>query len=269
MKLQATDKDDNLFDFNKFHIFKESNVKVRTNIQKRLGKDGGLVTGDRRVDPRTIRVTRDFASGCEGSESRDSQYRAVLNDIYQFFRADRSPHYLEDTDELLRAEIALQEIGNDYKSKGLERRIGTLSLSFRMPCSAWEDLNEIEVVNATGSPLASDDTINLNVSSIMEVYPVISITTDAPTPDFVLSNESNGGAISIGTNGFIPGTTLTMDSIKGRIELDDGVSVSEISHALADGYGFLFLMPGQNVIKYNSAFGNINISIKYRGRYTY
>jgi phage-related protein len=237
-----------------------SSYKRRVGMQKRYGNDGAVPTGDQKVD------SRDLTLSYEPTSENDTNYLNTVNQIIGFFRTDLTPFYLVDTDNNKRTEIVLKSATDEADSEGLEYRIGKNKLEFEMVDGHWEDEDETIVYSPTGG-LADGDSITINIPSYVECYPVIEIIPYETNTDFTIRNILTGAAFVLGSSSFVVGTKFIVNSKTGTIYLDDGTTQTEMSSALADGSGFIKLIPGDNEIQYSSAFGAVDIEITYRERY--
>jgi phage-related protein len=241
-------------------ILSISSYKRRVGMQKRYGKDGAVPTGDQMVD------SRDLSLAYQPVSDNDTDYLDAVNEIIGFFRTDLTPFYLIDIDNNKRTEIILKSATDEADAEGLEYRVGKNKLEFEMVDGHWEDEDETVVYSPTGG-LADGDSIIINIPSYVECYPIIKISPTETNTDFTIRNLLTGAAFVLGSASFVVGTEFIIDSQLGTIYLDDGTTMTEMSSALADGSGFIKLIPGNNEIQYSSAFGEVDVEISYRERY--
>lgn len=239
-----------------------SAYKRRTAVQKRYGKDGGVQTGDQMADTRDITITY------EPTYQTDAAYLAFVNEIVGFFNPDYSPFYLVDTDNDRRCEVSLNRAVDDAHTEGLELRIGKNSIALEMLDAHWEDNTETVVSSPTGG-IATGGTITVNNNSYSDCYPVFVITPEAINTDFTIKNNTTGAQFTLGSSAFVPGAEFEVDCKNGTIYLTVGGARTEMSSALADGSGFIKLVPGDNEIEYSSVFGDVEVEITYRRRYVF
>jgi phage-related protein len=160
----------------------------------------------------------------------------------------------------------LNSATDDAEKEGLEWRIGKNNLKFEMLDAFWEDNTETIIYSPTGG-MANGDSLIIDNDSYIECYPIIRITPYEINSDFTIRNITTGAAFIIGSGSFVPGSEFIIDSQKGTIYLESSGSQIEMSSALADGSGFIKLIPGENEIQYSSVFGEVDIEIEYRRRY--
>lgn len=237
-----------------------SAYKRRTGVQKRYGKDGGVATGDQMAD------SRDITLQYQPVADDDLTYIDTVNEIIGFFRQDLAPFYLVDTDNDRRTEIILNSATDDPDKEGLEYRVGKNTLKLEMLDAFWEDNTENVVSSPTGG-LVSGDILTVDNDSYIECYPVITITPYEINTDFTIRNITTGAAFILGSNSFVPGSQFVVDSQTGEITLELSGSSIEMSSALADGSGFIKLVPGENQIQYSSVFGEVDVEVTFRRRY--
>lgn len=233
--------------------------KRRVNLEERYNRDGGEVTGDRKVSPRTIRFSFDVV------EQSDTEYVKIMNDIIGVFQEEKHPVYLHDIGGDRRTRVELQEIAERPSRQGLEKRIGQGDLVLTMSESYWENITE-SLVDSDSNGLSSGEKLGITNNSSVVGYPIITVMPFESNSEFTLKNEQTGALLTIGNGGFTVGTHIVIDSVEGTIKLFDGDDVTEISASLANGSGFIILLPGLNEITYTSAFGSIDLEIKFRER---
>lgn len=260
MNLKFVDSLGNEYALSKNFKISISAYKRRTGVQKRYGKDGGVATGDQMAD------SRDISFQYEPVRQTDTTYIDSINELIGFFRMDRAPFYLVDTETNRRTEIVLKQATDEPSVEGTERRIGKNKIDFEMIDAFWEDNDEISFSSPTGG-MATGDSLTIDNTSYIECYPVITITPYETNTDFTIRNAVTGAAVTLGSNAFVPGTSFEIDSQSGTIYLITSSSRMEMSSALADGSGFIKLVPGENEIQYTSVFGDVDIEISYRRRY--
>lgn len=236
-------------------------LKPRITPQKRYGRPGAKLMGDRQEDSRTATLKKTV------SAKTDELFYNELNTFYAMFDPASAPCYLEDTQNSRRMLIELSGLDSRAKSEGTEMRVEDVTASVIVPEVFWEGINQIEVVSESGGLANNETLVVTNPSKKIVCYPVITITSEEINSNITLQNVTTGGILTISTNTFVPGTSIEIDCRNGLIWLSDGVTRADILPALADNTGMLFLVPGDNDIKYLSVFGPINISIAFRERW--
>lgn len=241
-----------------------SPLKLRVGHKERFSKAGGAVTGDQRASVRTIRLDFNTVS------KNDIDYRAALNSIAGFLAVENAPFFLEDTDEnvLIRAKVVLDSLSDRPSAPGLERKIGNGSMSLKFIEAYFEDLTATTTL-PPGGTLANNASFTVTNDAAVRTFPVITLAPANLNSELIIRNETTGAAFALSSNSFVPGTTFIVDSQNGTIILDNGVTQVEQSIALVDGSGFIFLVPGDNEIKYESIFGDITIDVEFRRRYPF
>jgi phage-related protein len=236
--------------------------KRRTSVQKRYGKDGGVINGDQMADTRDITVTYTPV------KTNDADYLDTVNELVGFFLPDNGPFYLVDTDNDRRCEIALNRAVDDANKEGTELRIGKNSLTLEMLDAHWEDNDETTILSPTGG-MDNGDTLTIDNDSDADCFPVIKITPSEINTDFTITNNTTGASLTLGSNAFVPGAEFEIDCKEGTIYLTVAGAMTEMSSALADGSGFIKFVPGNNELEYSSVFGSVDIEITYRRRYVF
>lgn len=236
-----------------------SNLKRRLGVQQRYGRDGGFLTGDKKVSTRTIQLQHEITA------TNDTDYNTQIQNIHGIFYDDYAPFYLIDTDRNIRAEIELDSIAENW-SKGVERRLVSITINLILLESYFENLNATSVVWTNAA--TGNTKLITNVGAV-DAYPFITITPATNNPEFHIINQRTQDKISIGTIAFIAGTTIEIDCINGTVYLDNGITRTEISSAIGDGTGFFYFDLGDNTLEYQSPYSNADLTIEYRPRYAF
>ncbi len=121
-------------------------------------------------------------------------------------------------------------------------------------------------------PLLSEETLNFNVSSIKAQLEKILDFTDEKTRPLVLNNEDWYKTFTateflrdIGKQ-FRMGVMLGKDSVKSRLSSEEGMSYTEFSYQVLQGYDFYHLYKSHNVVLEiggSDQWGNITSGIEY------
>jgi len=242
-------------------MLSEASLDRRLGIEKRFGKAGGRVTGDREIDARRYTLETDFTS------TDDTGYHKQFDDFLRIVDKRFFPYFLIDTDNNRRFEVEFSKISAPVK-KGMEKRHAGIKIDLIMVESYWEDLLETEV-SSPSALTPSGGTLSANNLGAVEAYPIITISPAANNSAFTLFNNTIEDLISIGSTAFVPGTTITIDAQLGTVKISDGTTETDISFTVSDGTGFFSLASGVNVIEYESSFGSADITITWRNRYAY
>lgn len=261
MKLEVRNSEETYELSNNF-IPQLSPYRRRIKMIQRFGVPGGQQVGDEQADSRDLRLRYRHTG------DNDSDYITELQSILGVFRLDKAPFYLVDKDNARRCEVRLQDMDDQPVADGLTFRIGDTGLTLKMLDGHWEDLTESLYSSPTGGS-ANDSSILVSNDADVNAYPIIEITPERSNSEFTLRNLTNGNFIKLSSASFVVGTTFTIDAVTGRIELDDGITSVELSSALADGSGMINLVPGNNLIRYESVFGDCDITIRFRRRYAF
>ena len=134
-----------------------------------------------------------------------------------------------------------------------------------MPDAFWES-TDAKVYDSPSAGMDSGDEMTVVNDGVIEAYPILIFTAVDANQNFTLLNTTTGGVLTIGSNAFVPGTTITVDCQNGTVYLSDGISRAEISSAMADNTGYPFFQPGGNVLRYDSAFWAIGLHVEFRER---
>ena len=255
---------------------KEVGTKRRVNVRERLRKDGGVAIGDRTFDVRKY----DLMWPNYATEDVESTYRSNHNLVEGFFRQDQEPIYLIQKDNNIRAEVVLTSHKINHPT-GTRNRHSMNTMTFEMVDSLWESTDEAAFPGGAGSqtggattggtgtgidagvgvPMSDEDTITVTNESQFDVYPRFYIIPQNNVVKFSLINQTLGGGFEFDSNDLISGTLLVLDSSEGTVELNG----AEKSAGISQG-GFIFLQPGENILKYESSGGSITIELVWRDR---
>lgn len=248
--------------------FSVSPYKPRVGVQMKYGKSGGIASGDREVDARTISMTIDMTQ--EQSTSNDYNYIKAMDQILGFFRPEFAPFYLyDDQDDAgtaaylpRRAKVELEEEGLTQQSN-LERTYMSGMLKFTMLDGLWEDSVANTYDSGTGG-IADGGTFSITNNSQFRSFPVYTLTALANNTLFRLTNQDTDVFIEVGSSAFTIGEDMVIDTNEGTITVG-GVDIS--ASALSEGSSFPDLIPGTNTFSYSSAFGGVQVSVEYREQY--
>lgn len=240
-------------------------LPFRVKIYERYGRDGGDVTGDRQIGSRKFNMILQVGA------KTDAEYYTKTDLLYAMLAtAEPDKLYLyddnEDTDYSKRLWVVPSAIKPKPKAAGNYRRAEEWTIPCFAPDGAWESPDEIESTDSGGSTVASGGSIAVNNEGPLTAWPIIIMTCASAMPEFQLVNGANDGVFRLGSALFVPGATLTIDSREGTIEIDDGLAVTDVSSALAEGTGLLNFPPGLNTITFTSTYGAAGITIQHRTR---
>lgn len=253
---------------------KEIGTKRRVKVMDRLRRDGGIAIGDRTVGIRKY----DLTWGNFGTESDDQTVRDNHNKLEGFFREDQEPIYLIQKNENIRGQVVLTGHGVTHP-RGNRNRKNDCVLNLQLVDALWESEDEFAFPGGTGSQtgetggtggaeqgvgvtLNDEDEITVTNNAQFDVFPRFYIVPQNNVVKFSLVNSTLGGGLEFDSNDLLSGTLLILDSSEGSVTLD-GI---EKSAGLTQG-GFIFLAPGDNVLKYESSGGSISLELVWRERY--
>ena len=241
-------------------------LPFRVKIYERYGRDGGDVTGDRKIGSRKFNLVLQVGA------TTDTDYYAKIDTLYAMLAtADPDKLYLcednaEDVDFSKRLWIVPSSIKPKLAAGGNLRRAEEWTIPCFAPDGAWESPDEIESTDSGGSTVASGGSVSVQNDGPLTAWPIFIMSCASAMSEFQLVNGANDGVFRLGTALFVPGATLTIDSREGTIEIDDGLAVTDVSSALAEGTGLLNFEPGLNTITFTSTFGSAGITIQHRTR---
>lgn len=259
MNLRLTNTEGN-YDLSKWTV-DLSGLRFRNSYNDRFGKPGQERQGDGNESARTI----SFAYSIDAET--DSAWITAANLLYGALRKELAPFYIEDTTNERRLLVTPDEIDLSPRA-GTELRSAPARLRFTALDTFWESTTET-TVDSPSAGTENQDTLTCDNPGNVVVYPVITMTCDEPNSNFALYNETTDDVLAIGSNSFVPGATLEIDCQNGTVYLTNINTRTEISSAIGDGTGFLHLVPGENIIRYESGFGSVNIEIVYRRRWAF
>lgn len=251
---------ENSYDFHKWTA-DLSGMRFRTSYLDRFGKPGYEKQGDGNETLRTLTLSYGL------SGENDTSFIADTDELYAALRKDLAPFYIEDSDNERRLLVSVDELDLTPKA-GTELRFNTARVRFTALDAFWEALTAT-VVESGSAGMENQDTLSCTNPGVVTVYPVITLEPTESNPNFSLINNTTDDIITIGSNSFVPGTSLEIDCQNGTVYLTNGSTRTEISSAIADGTGFLHLVPGANEILYESAHGAIHCEISYRRRWPF
>jgi hypothetical protein len=264
MKIKFTDSLNNSLDLSALNDadgyaprvdFGDFETKVK--VLDKFGVEGGYETGDGVLGSRNAEVKIWFIA------QTDLAYRQRLARVVNFFRAEKRPFYLVDTDNNLRAKVSFK--GMSWKAReGSTHRIGEGTIKLAMLDALMESTSTVTITSAN---IASGSSMYIVVSSNIEVYnayPQIKMTTAGANADFSITNVTNGDSVRIQQVNLTSGQFVQVDSVDGLIYY--GTTLSPTSKT---GGNFPRLVNGLNQIQYQSAIGTAATSIEiiYRPRF--
>lgn len=261
--------------------FTETGLKRRVQIRDRVRADGGTEVGDETYRPRSYSLAWDLNS------TDPTAYRSKLNEIQGWFRRDKKPYYLTDVPEGVRVEF----VPGDHSvvhPVGNRNATSTNTLIVLAKNSLWESVDEFGFPGGAGSQtgdaitggtgtgaesgvgvlMQDEDEITITNNGTENAFPVFYIVAQNNVINFTLRNLTADGAFTFDSNQFTSGKTLRVGSVDGSIDIFTNGTPTDESRGLTAG-GRLPLLPGENVIKYESTGGDITLEAVWRERFGY
>jgi len=246
--------------------FEHPPLTLKQKVIERYGQDGGAITGDRRI------ASRKFKLEIAVRGRSEEEYNTNSTALYSIISQDEL--YLYDNGRGYRLKIS---VGTITPKSGTWRAAELWTLDCIAPDAAWETIAE-EVIGDEyadeydeygGAYLSNGETFELNNTNPLAAYPVFILFPIAANSEFALVNETTGAVCRIGESLFTPGTLLILDSrpSSGSALLYTGEDEpTDVRQKIGDDTGFLTLVPGVNVIRYESTFGAVSMLARFRLR---
>jgi len=238
-------------------------LTIKQKVIERYGRDGGAITGDRRMASRKFKID----IGVRGTT--DALYNSNANALFSI--ASQDELYLYDDLRGYRLKIS---VGAIAPKSGAFRSAEVWTLDCIAPDAAWETIAEevfgdeySEYDEYGGIYLSDAETFNLNNSNPLEAYPVFTLYPIGSNSEFALINQTTGAVCRVGESLFTPGTRLVLDSRDGSALLYVGDDTPvDVRQKIGDDTSFLILAPGENIIRYESTFGAVAALVRFRLR---
>lgn len=236
-------------------------IKFRNSYNERFGQPGQERQGDGKESGRTI----NFTYGIDGES--DGVYIANAEALYAMLRAELAPFYLIDEANLRRLAVSPDEL--DLQAKpGTELRYSSARLRLTALDTFWE-ASTATPVDPGSAAVENGDAVSCLNPGVINVYPIITISPTEQNPNFYIFNDTTDDVIGIGSNSFVPGSSIEINCQAGTVYLTIGSTRTEISSAIATGTGFLYLAPGANSLRYASGYGPVTMEVSYRRRWAF
>lgn len=236
-------------------------LRFRTSYLDRFGQPGQQPQGDGKESARTITFSYALTS------ENDSTFILNAETLYAAVRADLSPFYIVDSDNSRRLRVQPNELDLTPKA-GTELRYESARLSFTAIDAFWEASTASEEDSGTAG-MENGETMTVNNPGVVTIYPIITVQPDESNQNFAIFNETTDDVLTFSSASFVPGSTLEINCQTGQINLTNVSTTTEVSNSLADGTGFLHLVPGNNVLRYESAYGAVTLNVSYRRRWPF
>ncbi len=238
-------------------------LSPRVGSQNRVGRSGGVATGDQEYDTRMAVLSFDLAT------QSDSLFLAEIAKFGNIFRKDKAPHYLNrflDSNNTStpdhRTLVVLDKFQHKTTSDGVEKRVEKITINLEMLNTFWEDYS---LQTFSQSAMATGGNLVINNTGDLVAFPIFTVKAlSAANPRFTLKNSTIPAQVILESLSFTMNKTWTLDfDSKENNFLLEGV---ESSLAISDG-GPFYLLPGNNTITYISDNGNVDLAGSYRRQY--
>lgn len=258
MNLLIQDKNDTVLPlFNEENFFKINGIphNIRSNKLERYQQSGSVLQGDLKSPSRDIQFNFNILA------ETDPDFRYGLNKIASFFKKSNRPFYLVDTENQIRTEVYRAGLEPNWQP-GLAYRVSDCVLRMDMLDATWEDIIETSKTQT----LQPNDLMTIQINPICEeCFFEVTFEGMQPNTRFAFNNLSNGGSFLCEKAEFDDGDLIVVDGRgKGSVTYN---SVTE--KRIITGGIYFPLSPGENQLQYQSNFGEIQATVKYRQRYLY
>lgn len=212
-------------------------LSVRNDNTDRADQHGGVMTGDGKVDTRTIEIEVIIAD-----TTTTAEYRAIVDALKRYaYRTDQKL-YIDDDRYVNLA--SLSKIAETFFD-GFYRVRGTITLTFT--CTdpfIYSDSVTTQNVTISSSPTSFIVTNTGNV----DVPVILTMTATAANASMTIVNTTdNSRTFGYQDTGFTAGKVVTVDGIEGTVMRDRSSTIN------ATGGTFINLLPGDNVLTYTGA----------------
>lgn len=242
--------------------FEHPPLMIKQKVIERYGRDGGAITGDRRIASRKLKLEISVGGANEAA------YAENAKNLYSI--AASSNLYLYD--DTLGYRLALS-VGSITPKSEVYRRAEKWVLDCVAPDGAWETIDaevyadEYDDEYEPGFHWQNGETISLNNTNPLDAWLVLDLESTNFISEFAIVNVTTGAVIRVGESEFTNGVRMVLDSRDGSAYLyipgDDAVDVKQ---KIADNTGYIALAPGVNVLRYESVFGPVIANVSYRLR---
>ncbi len=259
---------------NEFELV-ETGTSRRYSVIDKLRADGGSVIGDGTYKQRSYSIKYTAYA------DNNTTYRDTINEIEAFFRNNQRPFFVHDADNSIRSEII--PVSNKMSQKrGSQQRASDNDLKVVLVDGMWEDETATTYpttgdigTGGTGTGqtgtgtgqifgilMSNNEEITVTNNSLFDAYPILTMEAQDNVSNFIFTNETLGGGFKLVSNDFVSGAVMVMNSTTGSLLIDDVERSSSINSG-----GFIRLQAGDNVLKYQSDFGESLVKLEWRGRY--
>jgi hypothetical protein len=238
-----------------------SGMRFRTSFNDRFGQPGQEPQGDGKESARSIVFTYSVDS------ETDSGFILDAETLYASVRGDLGPFYIVDSANGRRLKVTPTDLDLTPKA-GTELRYASARLGFQAVDTFWEASTATEVDSGTAA-LDNQETLECTNAGVITIYPIITVTPDESNQTFAIFNDTTEDVFTFSSASFVPGSVLEIDCQNGTVYLTNVTTVTEVSNGIADGTGFLHLVPGLNSLRYESAYGAVTMTVSFRRRWPF
>ena len=259
MQLKLTNSEGE-YDFSKWAV-DLSGLRFRVSYTDRYGQPGQETQGDRKEAGRNIVLSYSVDS------ETDAGYIVDAETLYAALRAEVAPFFLVDEDNNRRLEVSPDTLDLNPRP-GTEMRASSARVQFTAVSTFWE-ASTAEEATSPSAGTDNGETLTCTNEGKITIYPVITVEPTELNQNFAIFNDTTDDVFTFSSSTFAPGTSLEIDCQNGTVYLTNGSTVTEVSNGIADGTGFLHLVPGANTLRYVSAFGPVSMTVSYRRRWPF
>jgi len=251
-ELQFRNNNDDTYVLNDDWKFNLAPLDRRLSLSPRYSKNGSNASGDRKSPSRSMPFF------CTYTGETDAEYIDFMNALDVFFDEINFPFYLEDITNDRRCAVEVERLGSRPDDESLRYRKETVNIEVVMLDAEWQALTA--TVDDEGE-VANDDTFTINNPG-KEVYPVITLEATTQITEFEFRNLTNSTGFSMSILDFGTSDIIEIDSMNGTFE-KNGV---DVSGNIVEG-GPCKLSNGDNLFRYNSSDGPVNVVVTWRRVY--
>lgn len=222
-------------------------LSVRNDNTDRAGQHGGVMTGDGKIDTRTIEIEVIIAD-----TTTKSEYRMIVDELKRYaYRTDQRLYIDDDRYVNLASLSKITETFFD----GFYRVRGTITLTF----TCTDPFVYSDSVTAQNVTISSPKSFTVTNTGNVDVPITLTITSAGANASMSLVNTTdNNRTFGYQDTGFTAGKIMIADGINGTVVRDGSSTIN------AMGGTFINLLPGDNVLTYTGAACTIAIAYTER-----